>query len=538
MNGTMMDYPLTLVPMLERAGKLFSQVEIVSRLPDRSLHRTTYADFYRRARALAESLSRAGLKPGDRVGTLMWNHYAHLEAYFGIPIAGGVAHTLNLRLSPNQLAYVINHAQDRFLIVDDVLLPLYEKIKGQVKPERVLVVPFADKPVAADYENYEEFLKQASGNFTYPKLEENQAAAMCYTSGTTGKPKGVLYSHRALVLHSFAIGLTDTFALSQRDIILPVVPMFHANAWGIPFVATMLGSKQVFPGPHLDAESLLDLYEKERVTFAAGVPTIWFALLEALEKNPGRWKLTPGMHLLVGGAAAPESMLRRYDQLGLHVIHAWGMTEMTPAGSVSKLKPGMDDWPEDKRYQVRAKQGLPMPFVEARAVSEDGEVPWNGQSMGELQVRGPWVAASYYNLPEERDQWTSDGWFRTGDVATIDPEGYIKITDRTKDLIKSGGEWISSVDLENALMAHPSVKEAAVIAIPHPKWQERPLAVVVPKETNHATAEELKTFLAANFAQWQLPDAIVFTESIPRTSTGKFLKSKLREQFADWKWDS
>ncbi len=538
MNGTMMDYPLTLVPMLERAGKLFSQVEIVSRLPDRSLHRTTYADFYRRARALAESLSRAGLKPGDRVGTLMWNHYAHLEAYFGIPIAGGVAHTLNLRLSPNQLAYVINHAQDRFLIVDDVLLPLYEKIKSQVKPERVLVVPFTGKPVAADYENYEEFLKQASGNFSYPKLEENQAAAMCYTSGTTGKPKGVLYSHRALVLHSFAIGLTDTFALSQRDIILPVVPMFHANAWGIPFVATMLGSKQVFPGPHLDAESLLDLYEKERVTFAAGVPTIWFALLEALEKNPGRWKLTPGMHLLVGGAAAPESMLRRYDQLGLHVIHAWGMTEMTPAGSVSKLKPGMDDWPEDKRYQVRAKQGLPMPFVEARAVSEDGEVPWNGQSMGELQVRGPWVAASYYNLPEERDQWTSDGWFRTGDVATIDPEGYIKITDRTKDLIKSGGEWISSVDLENALMAHPSVKEAAVIAIPHPKWQERPLAVVVPKEANHATAEELKTFLAANFAQWQLPDAIVFTESIPRTSTGKFLKSKLREQFADWKWDS
>ncbi len=538
MNGTMMDYPLTLVPMLERAGKLFGQVEIVSRLPDRSLHRTTYADFYRRARALAESLSRAGLKPGDRVGTLMWNHYAHLEAYFGIPIAGGVAHTLNLRLSPNQLAYVINHAQDRFLIVDDVLLPLYEKIKGQVKPERVLVVPFAGKPVAADYENYEEFLKQTSGNFSYPKLEENQAAAMCYTSGTTGKPKGVLYSHRALVLHSFAIGLTDTFALSQHDTILPVVPMFHANAWGIPFVATMLGSKQVFPGPHLDAESLLDLYEKERVTFAAGVPTIWFALLEALEKNPGRWKLTPGMHLLVGGAAAPESMLRRYDQLGLHVIHAWGMTEMTPAGSVSKLKPGMDDWPEDKRYQVRAKQGLPMPFVEARAVSEDGEVPWNGQSMGELQVRGPWVAASYYNLPEERDQWTSDGWFRTGDVATIDPEGYIKITDRTKDLIKSGGEWISSVDLENALMAHPSVKEAAVIAIPHPKWQERPLAVVVPKEANHATAEELKTFLAANFAQWQLPDAIVFTESIPRTSTGKFLKTKLREQFADWKWDS
>ena len=538
MNGTMMDYPLTLVPMLERAGKLFGQVEIVSRLPDRSLHRTTYADFYRRARALAESLSRAGLKPGDRVGTLMWNHYAHLEAYFGIPIAGGVAHTLNLRLSPSQLAYVINQAQDRFLIVDDVLLPLYEKIKSQVKPERVLVVPFTGKPVAADYENYEEFLKQTSGNFTYPKLEENQAAAMCYTSGTTGKPKGVLYSHRALVLHSFAIGLTDTCALSQHDTILPVVPMFHANAWGIPFVATMLGSKQVFPGPHLDAESLLDLYEKERVTFAAGVPTIWFALLEALEKNPGRWKLTPGMHLLVGGAAAPESMLRRYDQLGLHVIHAWGMTEMTPAGSVSKLKPGMDDWPEDKRYQVRAKQGLPMPFVEARAVSEDGEVPWNGQSMGELQVRGPWVAASYYNLPEECDKWTSDGWFRTGDVVTIDPEGYIKITDRTKDLIKSGGEWISSVDLENALMAHPSVKEAAVIAIPHPKWQERPLAVVVPKETNHATAEELKTFLAANFAQWQLPDAIVFTESIPRTSTGKFLKTKLREQFADWKWDS
>ena len=536
MTGTMMDYPLTLIPILERAGKLFGQVEIVSRLPDRSLHRTNYGEFHRRARALAGALQRAGLRRGDRVATLMWNHYVHLETYFGIPAAGGVLHTLNLRLHPSELGYIVNHAQDRFLLVDDVLLPLYEKFKNLVKVEHVVVVQHSGEPVPGGYQNYEEFLQQAGGEFTYPRLDEDEAAAMCYTSGTTGMPKGVMYSHRALVLHLFAQSLPDAMALSQRDTVLPVVPMFHANTWGIPFAATMIGCKQVFPGPHLDPESLLDLFVREQVTFAGGVPTVWMGILAALEKEPGRWKLPQGMRMIVGGSAVPETMMRAFDRHGPRIIQAWGMTEMTPLGTVCNLKGHMRDWPDDQKYQVRAKQGLASPFVELRAMSDNGEAPWDGQTMGELQVRGPWIAASYYNLPEESDKWTEDGWFRTGDVVTIDPEGYVKITDRTKDLIKSGGEWISSVDLENSLMGHPAVKEAAVIALPHPKWDERPLAIVVLKEGSTATPEELRAFLETRFAKWQLPDAFVFAEQIPRTSVGKFQKTRLREQYRQWNW--
>ncbi|MER3537642.1 MAG: long-chain fatty acid--CoA ligase [Thermus sp.] len=539
MQGTMMDYPLTLVPILERAGRLFGKVEIVSRLPDKSLHRYTYKDFYRRARALAEALQKAGLRRGDRVGTLMWNHYAHLEAYFGIPLAGGVLHTLNLRLHPRDIAYIANHAQDRFLIVDDVLLPLYEQFKDQVNAERVIVVPLTGKPVPEGYLDYEAFLNTATGDFTYPELDENEALGMCYTSGTTGQPKGVVYSHRAVVLHSLASGLSATLGITQRDVVLPVVPMFHVNAWGLPFTAVMVGAKQVFPGPYLDPESLLELFEREQVTFTAGVPTIWLGILQALEKAPDRWKLVPRMRMVVGGSAAPEGLIRAFDRFGLQVVHAWGMTETTPLGTVSLLKSYMEDLSEEEKYAYRAKQGLPVPFVEVRVVNEEGEAPWDGKTMGELQVRGPWVAASYYNLPEAQDRWTEDGWFRTGDVATIDPEGYVKITDRTKDLIKSGGEWISSVDLENALMGHPKVAEAAVIAVPHPRWQERPLAVVVLKEAykGKVTPEELREFLAPKFAKWWLPDAFVFVDEIPRTSAGKFLKAKLREQFRDWKWD-
>jgi fatty-acyl-CoA synthase len=536
MLGTMMDFPLTLISILERAGKFFGPVEIVSRLPDKSLHRTNYGQVYRRARLLAEALQRIGLQRGDRVGTLMWNHAWHLETYFGVPVAGGVVHTLNLRLSPHDLALIINDAADRFVIVDDILLPLWEKVRPLVKVERVFVVALTGEAVPAGCENYEDLLKQAVGRFEYPALEENEAAAMCYTSGTTGRPKGVLYSHRALVLHSFGIALADAFGLSQHDTTVPVVPMFHANAWGLPYACTMLGAKQVLPGPHLDAESLLDLFERERVTYTGGVPTIWMAVLEALEKNPGRWKLQPGLRVTVGGAAAPETMIRRFDKLGIRIAHSWGMTEMTPAGTTSKLKSYLQDLPADEQYAIRAKQGLPFPFVEIRAASEHGEVPWDGKSLGELQVRGPWIAASYYNLPNERDKWTADGWFRTGDVVTIDAEGYVKVADRTKDLIKSGGEWISSLDLENALMAHPAVKEAAVVALPHPKWLERPLAIVVLKEGAHATEDDLRAHLAAKFSKWQIPDGFAFVESIPRTSVGKFKKTALRERFADWKW--
>jgi fatty-acyl-CoA synthase len=533
----MMDFPLTLTAILERAGKLFGRVEVVWRQPGGSLDRYTYADFYRRARALAEVLSRAGLKRGDRVATLMWNHSAHLEAYFGVPAAAGVLHTLNLRLHPNEIAYTVNHAGDRFLIVDDVLLPIYEGFREKVHLERVFVVPSSGKPVPPGSEDYEALLEQATGTFAYPALDENEAAAMCFTSGTTGKSKGVLYSHRAIVLHSFGQAMADTFGLAHQDVVLPAAPMFHANAWGVPFTAAMVGAKLVFPGPHLDPESLLDLIEREQVTIACAVPTVWIGVLEALEKNPGRWKFAQPVRLPAGGSAPPEVLMRGLDRRGFHLIHLWGMTEMAPMGTASHLKSYMADWPEEKKYEVRLKQGRPAPFVELRVMGPEGEAPWDGKTVGELEVRGPWVAASYYNAPEEQRRWTADGWFRTGDIACMDSEGYIKVVDRAKDLIKSGGEWISSVDLENALMCHPAVKEAAVIAVPHPKWQERPLAVVVLKDGARATPEELCAFLASRFAKWQLPDAFVFEKQIPRTSVGKFQKTKLREQFANWKWE-
>lgn len=533
MQSTMMDFPLTLIHLLERAGTLFPQEEIVTRLPDKSLHRYTFGDFYQRSRRLASALQKAGLQKGDRVATLSWNTYAHLEAYFGIPVAGGVLHPLNLRLHPSDIAYIINHAQDRFLIVDDVLLKLYEAVREHVNLEKVIVVPLSGQPVPAGLMSYEDFLATGDDDFAYPVLDERDAAGMCYTSGTTGKPKGVVYSHRSIVLHSLGSALPDALNLANSDVMLPVVPMFHVLAWGLPFTGIMAGSKLVMPGPHLDAVSLLDLYESEHVTKTAGVPTIWMGVLQALQKEPGRWKLDP-MEMVVGGSAAPEAMIRAFDQFGLKVLHAWGMTEMSPLGTTSRLKRHLRGDGEVE-YSYRAKQGVPTPLVEIRAVGEQGIVPWDGQSLGELQVRGPWVAASYYNLEEESDKWTPDGWFRTGDVVAIDPEGYIRIADRTKDLIKSGGEWISSIDLENALMAHPAVKEAAVIAIPDPKWDERPLAAIVLKEGASATSEDLTQFLQPRFAKWWLPDAYVFVDEIPRTSTGKFLKSKLREQFRNYR---
>jgi fatty-acyl-CoA synthase len=546
MRGTMMDYPLTLPAMLERTGKLFGRVEIVSRRPDRSIVRTTYGDFYRRARRLASALTKLGLRPGDRVASMMWNHAGHLEAFFGVPCAGGILHTLNLRLHPQEIAAIVKHAADRFLLVDDVLLPTYEKFCEGKPFERVIAVPYCGGSIPGGFLNYEELLAQASADFAYPDLDENDGAAMCFTSGTTGLSKGVIYSHRALVLHSFAEAMVDSFAICHDDTVLAVAPMFHANAWGIPYTCVMTGARLILPGPNLDAESILDLLEQEHVTCACGVPTVWLSVLYALEKNPGRWKFSWPVRIACGGTAPPVRLMRALDKHNLHILHLWGMTETTPLATLGKLKRHMHDWPEDSRYEVRGKQGWPAPFVDLRvtrpANPEGGpegktvEAPWDGESPGELEIRGPWIAASYYNAPDQAHRWTEDGWFKTGDVATIDSEGIVKIVDRAKDLVKSGGEWISSVDLENTLMGHPAVKEAAVVGIPHPKWQERPLAAIVLNDGAKVTPEELREFLGKSFAKWQLPDAFVFLDTIPRTSVGKFKKTALREQFANWNW--
>jgi len=528
-----MDFPLTLAHVFERAGRLFPESEIVSRLPDKRLHRYRYRDFVRRARALGGALQRLGLAPGERVATLMWNHYVHLEAYFGVPCAGGVLHTLNLRLAPDDIAYIANHARDRFLIVDDVLLPLYDKIRVSTNFEKVIVVPLSGSSVSPRCRDYEALIAE-SAPLDPPVMDEDDPAGMCYTSGTTGRPKGVIYSHRAIVLHSLATATVDYLGVSNRDSVCPVVPMFHVNAWGLPFTAVMMGAKLVFPGLHLDAESLLDLYQSEQVTLTAGVPTIWADILQAIEREPSRWKFTAGMRMVVGGAAPPESMIRAFDEFGLQVIHGWGMTETTPVALVNYLKRGLESAVADERYALRAKQGLPLPFVEVRAMTGQGEAPWNGTTMGELEVRGPWVAAGYHDLDSESDKWSEDGWFRTGDIATIDAHGYVKITDRIKDLVKSGGEWISSVDLENALAGHPKVAEAAVIAVPHAKWGERPLAVIVLKAGTIASAQELRGHLEPKFARFWLPDRFEFVDAIPRTSTGKMMKAKLRERFKEW----
>ncbi len=543
MRGTMMDFPLTLASILERAGKLFHRVEIVSRRPDRSIVRTSFGDFYRRARRLADALTKAGLQPGDRVASMMWNHSGHLEAFFGVPCAGGILHTLNLRLHPHEIAAIVNHAEDRFLLIDDVLLPTLEKFRDNVSFERIIVVPYGGSGVPEGFQNYEEFLAGATDDFQYPAFDENDGAAMCYTSGTTGTSKGVLYSHRALVLHTFAELGVDSFAISNHDTVLPVAPMFHANAWGLPYSCAMAGARLILPGPNVDPESVLNLIVQERVTIACGVPTVWLSVLAALEKNPGRWNFPWHVRIVIGGSAPPERLMRAMDKHNLHILHLWGMTETTPLATVGKLKRHMGDWTTDQQYEVRSKQGWPTPFVELRVMRPEGlegktvEAPRDGITPGELEVRGPWVAASYYKSPDQAHRWTEDGWFKTGDIATMDDEGFIKLVDRAKDLVKSGGEWISSVDIENMLMGHPAVKEAAVVGVPHPKWSERPLAAVVLKEGATATPEELRAFLAQSFAKWQLPDAFVFLDALPRTSVGKFKKITLREQFADWKWE-
>ena len=533
MDGLTMDYQLNVPAILKRGEQHFGDKEIVTRLPDKSWHRYTYSDFAPRARRLAAALrNELGLGDGDRVATLCWNHYQHLETYIGVPVGGMVTHTLNLRLHPDDLTYIATHAGDRVLIADKVLWPLCESFVERVGFEHIVAI--GDGPTPEGAIEYEDLLATAEPeDLPERDIDERAAAAMCYTSGTTGRPKGAVYSHRAIAVHSLASAMAGVLSVTEKDTVLPVVPMFHANAWGFPFTCTLVGAKQVFPGPFLDPESLLEAFAQERVTITAGVPTIWMGILSELDARPEAHDISSIRVMIVGGSAAPQAMIEAFEKRhGLRILHAWGMTETCPLGSVSEPTSDQVDLPEETWYAYRAKQGIPAPFFEIRARGAEGLVPWDGESMGELEVRGVWVSSAYHDAAEASDRWTDDGWFKTGDVVTIEPNGYIEIQDRAKDLVKSGGEWISSVALENALMGHSAVSEAAVIAIPDAKWQERPLAVVVLKPEASATEEELREFLAPHFAKWWLPDRFEFVDEIPKTAVGKFRKTALREQFA------
>jgi len=528
--GLMMDdYPLTLTTLVERAEQLTPGRKVVSRRPDGSIHRTTLGETAERARRLATALTALGIGDGDPVATLLWNQPEHLELYFALPLMGAVLHTLNPRLSVDELTFIVSDAEDRAIIVDESLLDVFETFRSAQDFEHVIVVSRSGSVPdgATDYES----LIADSEPAGWPRLDERRAAAMCYTSGTTGRPKGVVYSHRALVLHSLMAALPDAHSISGHDTILPVVPMFHANAWGLPYIAAFAGTGLVLPGPRLDAESVLELLADEQVTITAGVPTVWMAILQALDAEPDRWNLENLRHLIVGGSAVPRSMFEGFDRHGLTIIQAWGMTETSPMGTICRLPVELDGASEDEQYEFRVRQGIPSPFIEIRARGEDGElISWDDQAMGELEVRGPWVAAAYY-CGRGAEKFTDDGWFQTGDVVRINSRGCIRIADRSKDLVKSGGEWISSVDLENNLMAHPAVAEAAVIAMPDEKWGERSLAVCALREGSEASPDELRDHLSHHFAKWQLPDRFEFVDAIPRTATGKFKKTELREKF-------
>ena len=530
LNGLMMDdFQLSLTVLVERAERLASASSVVSRRSDGSVHRTTIGECAQRARRLASGLADLGIGDGDRVATLLWNQSEHLELYFAVPLMGAVIHTLNPRLSPDDLSYIAGDAEDRIVVVDESLVHLLDSIDYDF--EQVIIVSDAGCSQAGAIE-YESLIAR-SDPMNWPAIDERQAAAMCYTSGTTGRPKGVIYSHRALVLHSLVFALPDALGISSRDVILPAVPMFHVNGWNLPFTAALTGAKLVLPGPRLDPVSLLDLLEGERVTFTAGVPTVWMGVLQAVDAEPDRWDLRAVAQVNLGGAAVPASLIAGFERHGLTIIQGWGMTETSPLGTLSKLPADLENLAPRDQYEYRARQGTPIPLIEIRARADDGAlIPWNDQAMGELEIRGPWVAAAYHG-GTGGDKFTDDGWFRTGDVVRINERGCMRICDRAKDLVKSGGEWISSVDLENQLMAHGSVAEAAVIAIPDQKWGERPLAAVVLRDGMRASPEELRQHLGSEFAKWQLPDRIEFIEAIPRTATGKFKKTALRERFVE-----
>ncbi|RFU60808.1 long-chain fatty acid--CoA ligase [Bacillus sp. V59.32b] len=533
----MMNTPLIMTQMIERAEKYYSKKQVVSRT-ESGIQRFTYREIAERTRRLASSLEKLGIEKGDRIGTLAWNHHRHLEAYFAIPCSGAVLHTINLRLSPQHVSYIVNHSEDKLLLIDADVLPLIESIQEDIQHvEGFIIMTDAEElpeTKLSPVYHYEKLIAQ--GDPAHPfaqEIDENDPAGMCYTSATTGNPKGVVYSHRGVVLHSLGLGLTDNLGIAERDTAMPVVPMFHVNAWGLPFAAVWFGSNLVLPGPYFTPKLLAELIESEKVTLTAGVPTIWLGLLHELEDN--EYDTSSLRAVICGGSAAPKSMIKAFEQKHqIPFVHAYGMTETSPLVFTSSLKSYHDDLEEEEQYELKAKQGMTVPCIDIKVIGKDGEVKADGVEMGELLIRGPWIASEYYR--DDRTEGAfKDGWLYTGDVVTVDGEGFVKIVDRTKDLIKSGGEWISSVDLENTLMAHEAIFEAAVIAVPHERWQERPVACVVLKEAykDKVTKDEVIEFLKPQFAKWWLPDEVLFMDEIPKTSVGKFLKRALREQVQD-----
>ena len=543
MQGLMMDMPLLVSNLLRHAARHYADVEIVSRRVEGDIHRYTYADCHDRAARLADAFTRRGVHVGDRIATLAWNGYRHMELYYAVGGLGGVIHTVNPRLHPEQIAWIVNHANDVYLAFDLTFLPIVEAIAPHCPKVRgwVLMADRDRMPASSKVANlmcYEDLIAEGSPGYVWPDLDERSACGLCYTSGTTGNPKGALYSHRSTTLHAYGAALPDAMGASARDAILPVVPMFHVNAWGIPYVAPLVGAKLVFPGPSLDGKSLHDLMEAEGVTYSAGVPTVWQGLLQYVEANSLRFSTL--RRTVIGGSACPPAMIRAFqDRYQVDVIHAWGMTELSPLGTLSRLQQKHQALPEADRQRILEKQGHVIFGIDMKIVGDDGQdLPWDGRTFGDLLVRGPWVVKEYFR-GEGGDPLKYDdegrGWFPTGDVATIDADGYMQITDRSKDVIKSGGEWISSIDLENLAVAHPAVAQAAVIGVAHPKWDERPLLIVVKKPGAEVTREELIRFYEGKIAKWWTPDDVQFVDAIPLGATGKILKTKLREQFHDYR---